>query len=81
MTCAKLLLSHGADPNAKDASDLTPLSIAIRRKANDIVGETVTHAISSVCEERENSSFMVTEDACLYDFRAVIEARGQIGRD
>ncbi|XP_059086810.1 serine/threonine-protein phosphatase 6 regulatory ankyrin repeat subunit A-like isoform X2 [Tigriopus californicus] len=42
-SCAKLLLSHGADPNAKDASDLTPLSIAIRRKANDIVELLLKH--------------------------------------
>ena len=35
--CAKLLLEHGANPDARDIADLTPLMMAVKRKAVEIV--------------------------------------------
>ena len=41
LECAKILVAKGCDVNAKDSSGLTPLMVAVRRKAEDVMGNIV----------------------------------------
>lgn len=67
----KLLLSNGAELNATNLSDATPLFIAVQRNRNEIVECLVKHGADVNIHDQDSTikSFNYTSD-CIHDLRS-----------